>query len=245
MRLKITQSCTFELVGLFSHLAAAEEIDSPYTHLQLERFNSAAESAASAFARTGGLPTRHIAASAAAMLWPETRLDMVRFGIALYGLWPSPQSREAANGGKLDLTPALSFHTQLVAARHVVAGDAIGYGTTFHAPRGMRIGVLPLGYADGIPRLLSNRGNVLMRRTLCDRGAVAMNMTFVGLTIPKAQSGDLTHRHRWRQHNRRRLGNLGETANYEIVTSAQLTERSSSIHPVGNSLSGFCVLLAT
>lgn len=212
-----------ELVGLFSHLAAAEEIDSPYTHLQLERFNNASESAASAFANTGGLPTRHIAASAAAMLWPETRLDMVRFGIALYGLWPSPQTREAANGGKLRLVPALSYHTQLVESRHVAAGDAIGYGTTFHAPRGMQIGVLPLGYADGIPRLLSNRGSVLVSGARCAIvGRVAMNMTFVDLTnAPQAKAGDRVTLIGTDGHESITADDWAtwsETINYEIVT---------------------------
>lgn len=212
-----------ELVGLFSHLAAAEEIDSPYTHLQLERFNKASESAASAFAHAGDLPIRHIAASAAAMLWPETRLDMVRFGIALYGLWPSPQTREAANGRKLNLTPALSYHTQLVAARQVAAGDAIGYGTTFHAPRSMHIGVLPVGYADGIPRLLSNRGSVLISGARCAIvGRIAMNMTFVDLTnAPNAQSGDrvtLIGTDGMQSVTADDWATWSETINYEIVT---------------------------
>ncbi|HVA29260.1 MAG TPA: alanine racemase, partial [Candidatus Baltobacteraceae bacterium] len=104
-----------EITGIFSHLAAAEELDSPFTMHQLERFNRAYANAEPILAAHGPLPIRHIAASAAAMLWPQTRLDMARFGIALYGLWPSAQTREAMNGGKLPLRPALSYVTTIAA----------------------------------------------------------------------------------------------------------------------------------
>ncbi|HEX8805560.1 MAG TPA: alanine racemase, partial [Candidatus Aquilonibacter sp.] len=147
-----------EITGIFSHLAAAEELDSPYTMLQLERFNSAYQHAEPILAARGFTPIRHIAASAAAILWPQTRLDMSRFGIALYGLWPSAATKEAMNGDKLPLQPALSYESELVAVRTIDAGDPVGYGLTYHAPRHMRIGVVPLGYADGIPRALSNKG---------------------------------------------------------------------------------------
>ena len=211
------------IVGLFSHLSSAEEIDSPYTMLQLERFNEASESAAPVFGKAGIHPIRHIAASAAAMLWPQTRLDMARFGIALYGLWPSPQTREAANGGKLPLVPALSFHTELVAARHVKVGDAIGYGTSFHAPRGMNVGVIPVGYADGIPRSLSNRGAMLVAGARCPVvGRVAMNMTFVDLTnAPHAKAGErvtLIGRDGNEEITADDWANWNDTINYEVVT---------------------------
>jgi alanine racemase len=172
-----------EIAGVFSHLAAAEELDSPFTMLQLERFNEAYNHAEPLFAARGFRPVRHIAASAAAMLWPQTRLDLSRFGIALYGLWPSAATREAMNGGKLPLQPALSYMTELVVVRTIEAGEPVGYGTTFHAPHQMQIGVVPLGYADGIPRALSNKGSVLIdgeRASII--GRVAMNMFFVDLT---------------------------------------------------------------
>jgi alanine racemase len=172
-----------DIVGIFSHLASAEELDSPFTMLQLERFNDAYNHAEPLLAARGFKPIRHIAASAAAMLWPQTRLDLSRFGIALYGLWPSPQTREAMNGGKLPLQPALSYDTELVAVRTIDAGEPVGYGATFHAPRQMPIGVIPLGYADGIPRALSNKGSVLIdgeRAPII--GRVAMNMSFVDLS---------------------------------------------------------------
>jgi alanine racemase len=172
-----------EVAGIFSHLSSAEELDSPFTMLQLERFNDAYRHAEPILAQQHAKPLRHIAASAAAMLWPQTRLDLSRFGIALYGLWPSTQTREAVNGGKLPLEPVLTYTSELVVVRTIEAGEPVGYGATFHAPRRMPIGVVPLGYADGIPRLLSNKGAVLISGARAPIiGRVAMNMLFVDLS---------------------------------------------------------------
>ncbi len=181
-----------ELAGIFSHLAAAEELDSPFTAGQLERFERVLQGVAPALEAKGIRPMRHIAASAAAMLWPQTRLEMARIGIALYGLWPSLQTRIAMNGAKFELEPALSFTSQLAAVRPVEAGTPIGYGCTYHAPKSTRVGVVPLGYADGIPRLLSNRGAFIAGGALCPIvGRVCMNMTMIDLqAAPQVKPGD-------------------------------------------------------
>ena len=210
-------------VGIFSHLASAEEIDTPYTTRQLAAFDDALAKAAPLIEEYGLSPVRHIAASAAAMLWPQTHLDMVRFGIAVYGLSPSLQTTQALQSRPVDLTPALSYHCELVVVRTVEAGAAIGYGGSFHAPREMRIGVVAAGYADGIPRLLSNRGAFCVDGALCPIvGRVAMNLTQLDLTnAPNAQAGSkvtmLGHdgdvavtADDWAQ--------WAETINYEIVT---------------------------
>jgi alanine racemase len=212
-----------EIAGVFSHLAAAEELDSPFTMHQLERFNHAYAQAEPVLAAHGALPLRHIAASAAAMLWPQTRLDMARFGIALYGLWPSGPTREAMNGGRLPLQPALRYTTQLVVTRTIAAGEAVGYGTTFHAPRSMRIGIIPLGYADGIPRALSNKGYVLVDGARAPIvGRIAMNMAFVDLThAPAARVGSavtLIGRDREQEVGADDWAAWCDTINYEIVT---------------------------
>jgi len=172
--------------GIFSHLASAEELDSPYTTQQLQRFLDALKTAPE-------IPAiRHIAASAAGMLWPQTRLDLVRVGIALYGLWPSAQTREAMNGDAVVLEPALSYRSKLVAIRDVPSGTPVGYGSTYHTPRATRIGVVPLGYADGIPRALSNTGAFLVGGVRCPiAGRVAMSMTMLDLShAPNARVGD-------------------------------------------------------
>jgi alanine racemase len=212
-----------EVAGIFSHLAAAEEIDSPYTMHQLERFNHAYRSSEPILSSYGVSPIRHIAASAAAMLWPQTRLDLSRFGIALYGLWPSAQTREAANGDRIFLEPVLSYVTRIVATREVETGAPIGYGTSYHAPRAMRIGVIPLGYADGIPRLLSNRGAVLVDGARCAIvGRVAMNMCCIDLSpAPNAHAGSqvtLIGREGEAEVSADDWAYWSDTINYEIVT---------------------------
>jgi alanine racemase len=181
------------VAGIYSHLASAEELDSPYTMHQLGAFEGALARAKPLLDRRALTPLRHIAASAAAMLWPQTRLDMVRFGIALYGLMPSPQTREALGASAPDLRPALSYRSQIVVVRSVAAGASIGYGGSFHAPHDMRVGIVPAGYADGVPRALSNRGAFAVDGALCPIvGRVAMNMTEIDLSrAPRARVGSV------------------------------------------------------
>jgi alanine racemase len=198
-------------------------LDSPFTLAQLETFNAAVQAVDHTLQSKGVRPVRHIAASAAAMLWPQTRLDMVRIGIALYGLWPSPQTRVAMNGARFDLRPALSMHSALTVVRSVEAGTPIGYGGSYHAPKRTRIGVVPLGYADGIPRLLSNRGAFLVHGQRCPIvGRVCMNMTMIDLAaVPQAQPGDevtLLGPQGDAAITADDWGGWAETINYEIVT---------------------------
>jgi len=166
--------------GVFTHLAAAEELESGYTLEQLARFERALAPVATALAARR--VDRHAAASAAAMLYPQLRLDLVRPGIATYGIWPSPQTRAAASE-HLTLQPALRWTTRLVVVRDVPAGRSIGYGCTFVTQRPSRIGVLPIGYAEGLPRAVSNRGAAIAGgRIVPFVGRVCMNMSFVDVT---------------------------------------------------------------
>jgi alanine racemase len=179
------------IAGIFSHLSSAEELDSPYTMHQLETFERALAQVKPVLDAREIVPVRHIAASAAAMLWPQTRLDMSRFGIALYGLWPSPQTHAAMGDASIALEPALSYESELVVVRTIAAGAQVGYGATYHAPHDMRIGVVPAGYGDGVPRALSNRGAFVVDGALCPIvGRVAMNMTSIDLSAaPNARVG--------------------------------------------------------
>ncbi len=211
-----------QVAGIFSHLAAAEELDSPFTLGQLETFERVVNVAQRTFAGKQIQPLRHIAASAAALLWPQTRLDFVRFGIALYGLWPSPQTRAALADGPA-LQPALSYVSELVATREVDAGTPIGYGGSYHAPRRTRIGIVPLGYADGIPRALSNRGAFIVRGVRCPIvGRVCMNVTMIDLAgVPAPATGDrvtLIGSDGESTVSADDWAAWGETINYEIVS---------------------------
>jgi alanine racemase len=177
-----------DLRGVYTHLAAAEELESSYTLGQLEAFTTAL-APIDALVREHRA-VRHAAASAASMLFPALRLDMVRAGIATYGIWPSPETRSAA-GHALTLEPALSWTTTLVVVRDVPEGQAVGYGCTYRTTRNSRIGVLPIGYAEGVPRSLSNAGEVLIAGKRAPIvGRICMNMSFVDVTgVPEAHVG--------------------------------------------------------
>jgi alanine racemase len=177
----------FSVEGASTHLAAAEELESAFTREQLHRFDAALEPAGDLRGR--GI-LRHAAASAAAMLYPESRYDLVRAGIATYGIWPSPQTQAAA-GKRVRLEPALRWTASLVAVREVEAGRSIGYGCTYATTRPSRVGVIPAGYAEGIPRSAGGRGSVL----ICGKraplvGRVCMDVAFADVTeIPQAHAG--------------------------------------------------------
>ena len=220
---RLASAAEIAVGGIFSHLAAAEEIDSPYTMHQLDAFERALRGVKPLLDRSGLAPIRHIAASAAAMLWPQTHLDMARFGIALYGLMPSRQTSAAMKEKPLDLRPALSYVSELIVVRTVAAGASVGYGGSFHAPREMRIGVVPAGYADGVPRALSNRGAFVVDGALCPIvGRVAMNMTQIDLSNARnAHVGTvvtLIGRDGERAVTADDWAEWSDTINYEIVT---------------------------
>lgn len=173
------------IVGAFSHLAAAEELDSTFTHQQLARFLAAT-------AGLGNGVERHIAATAAAMLWPETRLDAVRTGIGIYGIWPSAETESLLRAQGVTLEPALAWRTRIVALHEIDAGTTVGYGRTWAPVRRSRIATLPIGYAEGLPRNAGNSAHALVRGTLVPLvGRVCMNMAFLDVTdVPDATPGD-------------------------------------------------------
>ncbi len=141
--------------GIYSHLACADDPASPMTVEQLQRFLAAC----SHFDRIGApMPVRHLANSGGVLHFPDTCLDMVRPGIALYGVLPDPASRAT-----LALQPALSLVSSVVYFKVVKAGRTVSYGATWTAAHDTRVITLPIGYGDGYPRSLSSRGEVLVR----------------------------------------------------------------------------------
>lgn len=143
------------LKGVYSHLACADDPDSPMTGQQLERFLEACAH----FTRIGApMPMRHLANSGGVLHFPETSLDMVRPGIALYGVLPDPASRPT-----VALRPALSLVSQVVYFKVVKAGHSVSYGATWTPGHDTRVVTVPIGYGDGFPRSLSSRGEVLIR----------------------------------------------------------------------------------
>ncbi|WP_374939176.1 alanine racemase [Actinomyces sp. 594] len=146
------QSGTIAMVGLWSHLSRADEPASGSTEKHLSRFLAAERVVAEA----GLNPrVRHLAATAGLLWQPDTRLDLVRIGIGLYGLSPDPA---VATSAALDLRPAMRLEAPLTQVRRIPAGQAVSYGGTWRAPTDRWLGLVPLGYGDGIPRAASNGG---------------------------------------------------------------------------------------
>jgi alanine racemase len=157
-----------EVVGIWSHLAAADEPGHPSVAVQLEAFQRGYEQA-----RAAGLePTlRHLANSAGALVVPEARLDLVRVGIAAYGIDPAPGIAALAG---VALRPVMRLRSQLVNVKNIPAGAGVSYGWTWTADAATTVGLVPLGYGDGIPRHASNRawvgwsgGRVPVRGRIC------------------------------------------------------------------------------
>src|SRR5688500_8007418 len=143
------------LKGIYSHLACADDPASPMTSQQLERFLEACAH----IERIGApMPLRHLANSGGVLHFPETRLDMVRPGILLYGVLP-----DAASQPTIAVRPVLSLASQVVYFKVVRAGNPVSYGATWAPARGTRVVTVPIGYGDGYPRALSSRGEVLIR----------------------------------------------------------------------------------
>ena len=165
--------------GWITHLARADETDSAATPAQIAAFDAALKDIPGA---------RSIANSAGIIAWPDARRDWVRPGLALYGASPMP----GKTGADLGFRPALKLESRLLAVRTYDAGSVIGYGAAYTCTERMPIGVVAVGYADGIPRCLPNGTPVLVRgRAAPVAGRVSMDMITVDLRgIPNAQVGD-------------------------------------------------------
>jgi alanine racemase len=173
--------------GLLTHFAAADEPSRDcFTEEQLKRYKDAV----AAFRARGHRPTyEHLANSAATMAHPETHGNMVRPGGVLYGLWRDvlpPLAEKPA------LRPVMSVRSRVTLLKRVHAGETLGYGCTFEAAREMFVATVPVGYADGYARGLSNRGRVIVRGRLASVvGRVSMDLTLLDVTdVPGVEVGD-------------------------------------------------------
>ncbi|WP_051361778.1 alanine racemase [Solimonas soli] len=169
----------WKLEGWITHLACADEPDSDFTPTQIARFNDAL---------AGVAGPRSIANSAGIIGWPQARTDWVRPGLALYGCSPLPQVTAAALG----LKPAMTLESRLIAVREYAAGEGIGYGRRYVCPERMPIGVVAIGYADGMHRAFANGTPVIIGgRRVPLAGRVSMDMITVDLrAVPQAEVGD-------------------------------------------------------
>jgi alanine racemase len=171
------------LTGVWSHLACSDEPDHPANDHQEQAFREALD-----LVEAAGLApeVRHLANSAGALLRPSARFDLVRFGIASYGLTPAP---DVVSSVELGLVPAMTVRATAAMAKDIDAGAGVSYGHTFVADRPMHLALVPMGYGDGIPRHASSTAAVQIRGQRAPvLGRICMDQFVV--ESPDAEAGD-------------------------------------------------------
>ncbi len=172
-----------QVEGIFTHFATSDELDKSYAELQFARFAELLAELAAAGLRP---PVAHAANSAALLTMPQTHLDLVRSGIALYGLDPDMEQCRLPEG----FQPALSWKAVVTHVADLAPGEPVSYGREYTATAPMRVAVLPVGYADGFPRKPHTWGSVLIRgRRAPIVGRVCMDQTIVDVTAIEAATG--------------------------------------------------------
>ncbi|MEZ4525953.1 MAG: alanine racemase [Desulfobacterales bacterium] len=211
--------------GIFTHFAASDAGDKSYAHLQMQRFSDFLDR----LGREGiTFPLRHAANSAAIMDLPESHLDLVRAGIAMYGLRPSDE----VAGEHLPLKPAMTLKCRIIHLKKADTGFCVSYGMTHRTQAPTVIATVSIGYADGYSRLLSNKGSMLVHGTRARiAGRVCMDLTMLDTGhIPDTALGDEVVVFGKQGHSTlpaEELAALTGTINYEIVSS--LTSRVQRI----------------
>ncbi|MEG4231259.1 alanine racemase [Microcoleus sp. Pol11C3] len=174
-----------KLASIYSHLATADSPDPAVMREQHQRFQQAIEQI-----KIAGInpPRLHLANSAAALADPDLHYDLVRVGLATYGLYPAPHLQSIAN-----LKPAMQVKARVTQVKTIEAGTGVSYGYQFIAQRQTQIAVIGIGYADGIPRNLSNKMQVLIRGKFVRQvGAVTMDQLMLDVTdIPNLEVGEV------------------------------------------------------
>ncbi len=183
---KIAALDNIEIEGMFTHFARADETDKQYADRQLERYMNFA---GQLYEKGIQIPIRHVSNSAGIIDMPYANLDLVRAGISIYGIYPSSE----VIFDRVPLKPVMEWKAHISYIKDVPSGVQISYGGTFVTERDSRVATIPVGYADGYPRLLSSKGWVLIHGKKAPiLGRVCMDQFMVDVTeIPEAMDGDL------------------------------------------------------
>lgn len=185
-----------DLAGVCTHFAGAESIAN---YLRIQNQYQQFEKLRKRLKKAGIVPTfYHCACSAAALIYPHTIMDMVRFGIAQYGFWPSMETKmnnllsESARFTRDPLKTVLSWKSRIMSIKHVPQGSFVNYGNAYLSTRNIKVATVPVGYHQGYSRTLGNAGQVLVRGKKADVvGIVNMNMFMINVThIPDLVVGD-------------------------------------------------------
>jgi alanine racemase len=174
-----------DIASVYSHLATADSPDPAIMQQQHHKFEQAITQIK---ARGIKIPSLHLANSAATLADPKLHYDMVRAGLAIYGLYPATHLEN-----KIKLQPVLQLKARVTHVKTIAAGSGVSYGHQFIAPREMRIAVVGIGYADGVPRSLSNQMQVLLRGQRVQQiGTITMDQIMLDVSsIPDLQEGEI------------------------------------------------------
>lgn len=184
---KISQLTNIFIEGIYTHLATADQLkDQSYVNMQYDKFIKILNQLKEAGIY---IPVKHMSNSAATINFPKMHMDMVRPGTSLYGLYPGP---EMAANPKIRLIPAMSVKAKLVHIKQIPIGTKVSYSGTFEAKRPTVVGVVPMGYVDGVFRQLANRGSVLLKGRRCKIiGNICMDQFMIDITdVVNPQLGD-------------------------------------------------------
>ncbi|MFV0426978.1 MAG: alanine racemase [Beutenbergiaceae bacterium] len=203
------------VVGVWSHLARADEVDHPSVRAQFEVFAEAVQRAERSGAK---LEVRHLSNSAATMSAPQVHYDLVRPGLAVYGLSPLPSRTPA----ELGLRPAMRVETEVAQVKTVGAGQGVSYGHTYTTTASTRLALVPMGYADGVPRHASNAAQVLLGgQRFQIAGRVCMDQFVLDVGTADVRAGDrvvLFGAGDEGEPTAQEWADAAGTINYEIVT---------------------------
>lgn len=218
LRILLAKNFPALLEGAYTHFAVMEDpLRESYSKAQAEKFRNIV----SMLQAKGFTPITHAGASSGILFSKKFHFDMSRAGIALYGLWPSPEIEKWAKETKL--MRALSWKTIVTEVKLVPKGSKIGYDLTFEASRDMRLAIMPVGYWHGLPRSLSNKGEVLVGgKRVPIVGRISMDMTILDVTsVPSVRQGDevvIIGTQDKEVMTAEELAKFADTINYELVT---------------------------
>lgn len=212
--LQISELPNLSIEGIFTHFAASDQSDLSFAREQLKLFQSIYDKL-----KNSGLkiPIRHAANSAAILQFPESHFELVRPGIALYGLPPSAQV-----GGNMGLEPVMSWKAKVSHVKNISTGETVSYGRTFRAAYPTSVATIPVGYADGLRRALSNHGEMLIhgKRSMMI-GRVCMDQTMLEVTkLKKVNVGDVVTilgKDGYEQITATEMAGWLGTINYEVI----------------------------
>lgn len=212
---RISQMPHIIIEGMFTHFAKSDAKDKTMANRQMEAFANMKKMLKE---RNVEIPMIHCSNSAAIIDMPEANMSVVRAGISLYGMWPSDEVKKE----NIDLAPVMSLKSCIVFLKELEKGRTISYGATYETTRNQRIATIPVGYGDGYPRSLSNKGYVLIhgkKAPIC--GRICMDQFMVDVTdIPEAQEGDvvtLVGKDCGAEITMEEIGDLSGRFNYEFA----------------------------